>query len=66
MKRRRRLPPDTRPKWNDPGLDIAKIIFISGRWYTAQELHDWCKRIYEPYDSLPREKRDIIKYINPT
>ncbi len=58
MRRRRKLPPDTRPKWNDPLLEIHvydEIVSVYD-WKRESEL------TMEDYDSLSREERDQEKY----
>ena len=55
MRRRRKLPPDTRPKWDDPHLRIGNIWDANAASLAYQ-------RAYRVYDSLPRTERDKAKY----
>lgn len=55
MPRRRRLPPDTRPKWDDPNLPG----YLG--WDSASLEAD-CQRRLEQYDRKPRDIRDRWKY----
>lgn len=55
MRRRKRLPPDTRPKWDDPNLsgpfgwELADLKFI-------------CEVQMEGFDKLSRPLRDAENY----
>jgi len=55
MRKRRKLPPDTRPKWNDPmllGPNGWNPVFLSRNYQSS----------YRVYDSLPKAERDRAKY----
>lgn len=47
--RRRRLPPDTRPKWNDPDLPVTSL----NGTFTANEVQAWAKERCDEYDRQP-------------
>lgn len=49
--RRKLLPPDTRPKWDDPDL---------GTFVASEELQE-CALLLAIYDNQPKELRDKIK-----
>ena len=57
MRRRRRLPPDTRPKWNDP---LTYTIMFGERYAFADIKRD-AEYAMGDYDELPRELRDQEK-----
>lgn len=40
---RRRIKPDTRPRWNNPNL---KILY-AGKWHTAEEYQKLCVAAFE-------------------
>ena len=49
---RRKLKPDTRPRWNDPNLKIR----FRGKEYTAEEWSKECENAL--YDFLPNWRDD--------
>jgi len=72
MRRRRRLPPDTRPRWNDPDLPVyydvrgpypaENIRQISAQFLETKQVPNWKKdRTYDlknrPLKRLGRRKK---------
>lgn len=58
MRRKRKLPPDTRPKWDDP-LDQ---IQIGNYWYNSGELTDRYRLVHYKADGTPKYDSYRLQY----